>query len=163
MRFFTFPKDPNIRKQWLQKIRRDVGLNFSLTKDTKICSLHFRGEEIKTGISDKNMELVKGTIPSRFALRTSPRKRHPPLDRSQIPEKRKQMEDLSKCNKNGCAVEDPHSVPVASTSTVNSSSFSEDDMVSNNLENSDHDMQEESLESLKMQLLHAQNRKELLV
>lgn len=59
MGFFTFPKDPNIRKQWLQKIRRDVGPNFSLTKDTKICSLHFREEEIKTGISGKKMELVK--------------------------------------------------------------------------------------------------------
>lgn len=57
------------------------------------------------------------------------------------------MEDLPKCNKNGCAVEDPHSVPVASTSTEDSSSFSEDDMVSNNLENSDHEMQKESLES----------------
>ena len=155
--FFTFPKDPNIRKQWLQKIRRDVGPNFSLTKNTKICSLHFRGEEIQTGISGKKMELVRGTIPSRFAWRTSPRKRHPPLDRSQIPEKRKQMEDLSTCNENECAAEDPHSVPaVASTSTVDSSSLSEDDMVSNNLETSDHEMQEESLESLKMQLLHAQ-------
>ena len=154
--FFTFPKDPNIRKQWLQKIRRDVGPNFSLTKDTKICSLHFREEEIKTGISGKKMELVKGTIPSRFAWRNSPRKRHPPLDRSQIPEKRKQMEDLSTCNENGCAAEDLHSVPVASTSTVDSSSLSEDDMISNNLETSDHEIQEESLESLKMQLLHAQ-------
>ena len=154
--FFTFPKDPNIRKQWLQKIRRDVGPNFSLTKDTKICSLHFREEEIKTGISGKKMELVKGTIPSRFAWRTSPRKRHPPLDRSQIPEKRKQMEDFSTCNENGCAAEDLHSVPVASTSTVDSSSLSEDDMISNNLETSDHEIQEESLESLKMQLLHAQ-------
>ena len=102
------------------------------------------------------MELVKGTIPSRFAWRTSPRKRHPPLDRSQIPEKRKQMEDLSTCNENGCAVEDLQSVPVASTSTVDSSSLSEDDMISNNLETSDHEIQEESLESLKMQLLHAQ-------
>ena len=102
------------------------------------------------------MELVKGTIPSRFAWRTSPRKRHPPLDRSQIPEKRKQMEDLSTCNENECAAEDPHSVPVASTSTVDSSSLSEDEMVSNNLETSEHEMQEESLESLKMQLLHAQ-------
>ena len=154
--FFTFPKDPNLRQQWLQKIRRDVGPNFSLTKDTKICSLHFREEEIKTGISGKKMELVKGTIPSRFAWRTSPRKRHPPLDRSQIPEKRKQMEDLSTCNENGCAVEDLQSVPVASTSTVDSSSLSEDDMISNNLETSDHEIQEESLESLKMQLLHAQ-------
>ena len=120
----TFPKDPNIRKQWLQKIRRDVGPNFSLTKDTKICLLHFRGEEIKTGISGKKMELVKGTIPSRFAWRTSPRKRHLPLDRSQISEKRKQMEDLFTCNKNECAAEDPHSVPVASTSTFPFSSLS---------------------------------------
>ena len=55
--FFTFPKDSNIRKQWLQKIRRDVGPNFSLTKDTKICSLHFCGEEIKTGISGKKWNL----------------------------------------------------------------------------------------------------------
>ena len=64
------------------------------------------------------------------------------------------MGDLSTCNENGCAAEDPHSVPVASTSTVDSSSLSEDDMVSNNLETSDHKMQEESLESSKMQLLH---------
>lgn len=65
------------------------------------------------------------------------------------------MEDLSTCNENGCAAEDPHSVPVASTTTVDSSSLSEDDMVSNDLETSDHEMQEESLESLKMQLLYA--------
>ena len=65
------------------------------------------------------------------------------------------MEDLSTCNENECAAEDPLSVPVASTSTVDSS-LSEDEMVSNNLETSDHEMQEESLESLKMQLLHAQ-------
>lgn len=66
------------------------------------------------------------------------------------------MEDLSTCNENGCAAEDPHSVSVASMSTVDNRSLSEDDMVSNNLETSDHEMQEESLESLKMQLLHAQ-------
>ena len=57
--FFTFPKYPNIRKQWLQKIRRDVGPNVSLTKDTKICSLHFRGEEIKTGISSKKWNQLR--------------------------------------------------------------------------------------------------------
>ena len=66
------------------------------------------------------------------------------------------MEDLSTCNENGCAAEDLPSVPVASTSIVDSSSLSEDDMVSNNLETSDHEMQEESLKSLKMQLLHSQ-------
>ena len=151
--FFTFQKDPNIRKQWLQKIGRDVGPNFSY-QDLLVTfswrrkkNRHFRQ---KNGISEGH------NIPSRFAWRTSPRKRHPLLDRSQIPEKRKQMEDLSTCNENECAAEDPHSVPLASTSTVDSSSLSEDDMVSNNLETSDHEMQEESLESLKMQLLHAE-------
>ena len=54
------------------------------------------------------------------------------------------MEDLSTCNENGCAAEDQHSVPVASMSTVDSGSLSDNGMVSNNLETSDHEMQEDS-------------------
>ena len=76
--FLSFPKDPNICKQWLQKTRADVGPDFSLTKATKVCSSHCRGEEIKTGIAGKKVEFVKGAIPWRFAWRTSSRKRHPP-------------------------------------------------------------------------------------
>ena len=52
--FFTFPKDPNIRKQWLQKIRRDVGPNFSLTKDTKICCYIFEEKKLKQAFPAKN-------------------------------------------------------------------------------------------------------------
>ena len=32
--FFNFPKDPNLRAQWLQKIRRDVRTKFKLTEIT---------------------------------------------------------------------------------------------------------------------------------
>ena len=45
--FFIFPKDPNLRAQWLQKIRRDVGTKFKLTEITNVCSLHFRESEIE--------------------------------------------------------------------------------------------------------------------
>ncbi|KAK2548746.1 hypothetical protein P5673_030995, partial [Acropora cervicornis] len=68
-----------------------VGPNFSITKHTKVCSLHFRKEEIKTGPGGKKMDLAKDAIPSKFAWRTSPRKRLPPFNRTSelIPEKRK--------------------------------------------------------------------------
>ena len=45
--FFNFPKDLNLRAQWLQKIRRDVGTKIKLTEITKVSSPHFRESEIK--------------------------------------------------------------------------------------------------------------------
>ena len=76
--FFNFPKDPNLRAQWLQKIRRDVGTKFKLTEITKVCSLHFRESEIKKGLGGKRTSLDITAVPSKFAWRTSPRKRPPP-------------------------------------------------------------------------------------
>ena len=86
--FFSFPTDETFRKQWLLKIRRDVGPNFSITKHTKACLLHFRKEEIKRGLGGKKMDLAKDAIPLKFAWRTSRRKR--PFNRTSelIPEKR---------------------------------------------------------------------------
>jgi len=50
---FGFLKDQNLRKEWLVKIRRDVGPHLKLTEATKVCSLHFqkRLEEVKNGLS----------------------------------------------------------------------------------------------------------------
>ena len=79
--FFNFPKDPNLRAQWLQKIRRDVGTKFKLTEITKVCSLHFRESEIKKGLGGKKMSVDITAVPSKFAWRTSPRKRPPPSAR----------------------------------------------------------------------------------
>ena len=76
--FFNFPKDPNLRAQWLQKIRRDVETKFKLTEITKFCSLHFHESEIKKGLGGKKMSVDITAVPWKFAWRTSPRKR-PPL------------------------------------------------------------------------------------
>ena len=79
--FFNFPKDPNLRAQWLQKIRRDVRTKFKLREITKVCSLHFRESEIKKGLGGKKMSVDITAVPSKFAWRTSPRKRPPPSAR----------------------------------------------------------------------------------
>ena len=55
--FFNFPKDPNLRAQWLQKIRRDVRTKFKLTEITNVCSLHFRESEIKNGLGGRKMRV----------------------------------------------------------------------------------------------------------
>ena len=55
--FFNFPKDPNLRAQWLQKIRRDVRTKFKLTEITNVCSLHFRESEIKNGPGGRKMSV----------------------------------------------------------------------------------------------------------
>ena len=61
--FFNFPKDPNLRAQWLQKIQRDVGTKFKLTEITKVCSLHFCESEIKKGLGGKKMTVDITAVP----------------------------------------------------------------------------------------------------
>ena len=39
--FHSFPKDKNILKKWIIKIKRDPGLNFVINQYIKICSEHF--------------------------------------------------------------------------------------------------------------------------
>ena len=55
--FFNFPKDPNLRAQWLQKIRRDVRTKFKLVEIKNVCSLHFRESEIKNGLGGRKMRV----------------------------------------------------------------------------------------------------------
>ena len=69
--FFSFSKDPNLRAQWLQKIRRDVGTKFKLTEITKVCSLHFREIESNKGLGGKKMSVDITAVPLKFALRAS--------------------------------------------------------------------------------------------
>ena len=87
--FFNFPKDPNLRAQWLQKIRRGVGTKFKLTEITKVCSLHFRESEIKKGLGGKSVDIT--AVPSKFAWRTSRRKR--PSARFSPKKRRRRLEE----------------------------------------------------------------------
>ena len=146
--FFGFPKDQNLRQEWLVKIRRDVGPHFKLTEATKVCSLHFHPSGVKKGIGGKKMALCKGACPSRFPWRTSPRKRHPPtLRTTEAPrcKKRRLGESLSQDS------EEERDLSVSfSESTPESSSASPIEMIEEIQESLDPS------ELLKHQLLQAE-------
>ena len=79
--FFRFPKEENLKKQWILAIRRDVGPNFSINKGTWVCSRHFREEDLQMGINGK-VSPRTGALPNIFAWkRSSPGKRAPPTPR----------------------------------------------------------------------------------
>ncbi|XP_052469828.1 uncharacterized protein LOC128026625 [Carassius gibelio] len=60
--FHHFPKDTNLRAQWLHKIRR---ARFSVTTHTKVCSRHFHVKEIHTTAKGRRV-LAVGSVPSLF-------------------------------------------------------------------------------------------------
>ena len=76
--FFCFPKEENLKKQWIHVIRRDVGPNFSINNGTWVCSRHFREEDLQMGLNGK-VSPRTGAVPNIFAwMRSLPRKRAPP-------------------------------------------------------------------------------------
>ena len=48
--FFNLPTDQAARDQWLHAIRRDTGKHFTITDATKVCSLHFKKENLKKSL-----------------------------------------------------------------------------------------------------------------
>lgn len=80
--FFGFPKDRNLKKVWISKIRRDESDDFVVSDNTKVCSLHFDPSEIKKGLGGKMALKCRDKVfPTKFAWRTSPRKRKLPTPR----------------------------------------------------------------------------------
>ena len=63
--FHCFPGDPETRKIWIQKIRRDPGKFFSITTYSKVCSAHFTKDHITVTQARKRM-LKSGKLPTKF-------------------------------------------------------------------------------------------------
>ena len=78
--FFNFPKAPLLRKQWIHAIRRDEGKGFVITERTKVCSLHFKSEDLRKSINGR-IYVKEGGIPLKFDWSgPSPKKRRPRLN-----------------------------------------------------------------------------------
>lgn len=87
--FFNFPKAPLLRKQWIHAIRRDEGKGFVITERTKVCSLHFKSEDLRKSINGR-IYVKEGGIPSKFDWSgPSPKKRKAPTERQPLPAKKK--------------------------------------------------------------------------
>ena len=64
--FHCMPKDKELLKTWLVKIRRDEGPHFKVTKHTKICSRHFQKSDFL--ITQKGRRFLKDkAIPTIFS------------------------------------------------------------------------------------------------
>ncbi|XP_073236912.1 uncharacterized protein [Porites lutea] len=87
--FFNFPKAPLIRKQWIHAIRQDEGKDFVITERTKVCSLHFRPEDLRKTLNGR-IYVRDGGVPSKFDWSgPSPKKRKAPTERKPLPVKKK--------------------------------------------------------------------------
>ena len=79
--YFKFPTEEGLRKLWIHAIWRDMGKNFQISNTTKVCSRHFKSDDLKKSFNGV-VSLRKGAVPSVFAWkRSSPRKRPPPTPR----------------------------------------------------------------------------------
>ena len=87
--FFEFPRSPLRRKQWIHAIRREEGREFKIVGGTKVCSLHFRREDIRKSFNGRAY-VAAGGVPSKFAWSVpSPRKRKAPPKRHPQPPRKK--------------------------------------------------------------------------
>ena len=81
--YLKFPDDVILKKRWLHAIRRDEGKAFRVNQNTKICSRHFKPEDLVKAIGGQRVYVKAGVIPSRFSWsKGSPKKRAPPKCRN---------------------------------------------------------------------------------
>ncbi|KAL6470562.1 hypothetical protein MHYP_G00216810 [Metynnis hypsauchen] len=59
--FHSFPVDEEVRKKWLVNIKRD---NFQITKHTRVCSVHFTGNEFVEGTQRRRLK--RSAVPTLF-------------------------------------------------------------------------------------------------
>lgn len=78
--FHKFPTDKIKRKEWIIKIRRDVGQSFKISDATRVCSAHFSQSELRRSLNSKRC-LRPESVPSIFPW-NSPVKRIRPQRRS---------------------------------------------------------------------------------
>ena len=72
-----------VKKRWLHAIRRDEGKAFRVNQNTKICSRHFKPEDLVKAIGGQRVYVKAGVIPSLFSWsKGSLKKRAPPKCRN---------------------------------------------------------------------------------
>jgi len=91
--FFNFPKSVLTRKQWIHAIRWDEGKDFVITEPSKVCSLHFRPEDLRKSLNGR-VYVREDAIPSKFDWSgPSPRKRKAPTKCRPLLTKKKLLND----------------------------------------------------------------------
>ncbi|XP_057187621.1 THAP domain-containing protein 2-like [Triplophysa rosa] len=62
--FHSFPKDKETRNEWIHSIRRE---DLNITPDTRVCSRHFRSDDVIESSTPTGRRLLKkGAVPTLF-------------------------------------------------------------------------------------------------
>ena len=111
--FHSFPKDRALAREWIAKIRRDVGDHFQVNEHTKVCSLHFEADAYCSGSrrrpDDKKLTTVirqklKGdAIPTKFFWSTPARSRRAPTVRESLPPRKRRKIDCRPSGSSGAS------------------------------------------------------------
>ena len=65
--YHRFLTNTERRKRWVQAIRRDIGKNFAISSNTRVCSAHFTEKDYRRTDGMGLLRLVEGAVPSVFA------------------------------------------------------------------------------------------------
>ena len=113
--FHSFLKDRALAREWIAKIRRDVGDHFQVNEHTKVCSLHFEADAYCSGSrrrpDDKKLTTVirqklKGdAIPTKFFWSTPARSRRAPTVRESLPPRKRRKIDSRPSGSSGASEE----------------------------------------------------------
>ena len=110
-----------MRKQWIHAIRRDEGNDFVITERTKVCSLHFRSEDLTKSINGQ-IYIKEGGVPSKFDWSgPSPKKRKAPTEWQPLPAKKKLLTE-----DNSVSVNNEVQETIEMSASEPSTSFEED-------------------------------------
>ena len=83
--YHKFPEDKGLSKKWIIAICRDTGQHFNLTKNTRVCSRHFKPADFLTSLAGRKRTLRATAVPSVFLWnKGSPIKRKSPKKRSPL-------------------------------------------------------------------------------
>ncbi|XP_070391023.1 uncharacterized protein [Dermacentor albipictus] len=95
--YHRFPRDQDIYKKWIAAIRRDEGPLFTVSKATRVCSLHFLKSDFVANVANGYRHLHQSAVPSIFLFKQPKPSRKPPAQRAPL---QKVALSKRKCNGN---------------------------------------------------------------
>ena len=148
--FHKFLDDEGMFRQWIVEIRRDIGVNFQVTQNLRVCSRHFKPSDYIRSLTGRKKTLKYSAVPSVFPwTKGSPAKRRVPKHRSPIKKK-----SLRKTSETATRISD------SSNSTCMSSPLDfRENQESPDLENLDNSSAEELLDDREEKLRNLEPEK----
>ena len=147
--FHKFPDDEGVFRQWIVAIRRDIGVNFRVAQNSRVCSRHFKPSNYIRSLTGRKKTLKSSVVPTVFPwTKGSPAKKRVPKYGSPIkkksPKKTSETTTISDSSNSTC---------------VSSPVDSRENQESPDLENLDNSSAEELLDDREEKLRNLESEK----